>query len=104
MATKMDLGTGEWVVLMGFSQRAKIAISILLENQFREQEGPHLEVFAGVHWKFGVFLAGRALPYALSQRTLGKLYFDLPGELPFLNVDTVHFPDQLRTPTLHAHG
>lgn len=35
---------------------------------------------------------------------LGNLYFDPPGEHPFLNVDTVHFPDQLQTPTLHAHG
>lgn len=104
MAMKMDPGTGGWVALMGLSQGAKLAIIILLENQFREQEGPHLEGSAGVFWKFGVILAGRALPYALSQKMLGNLYFDPPGEHPFLNVDTVHFPDQLQTPTLHAHG
>lgn len=62
MAMKMNPGTREWVALMGFSQGAKLAISILLKNQFREQEGPHIEGFAGVYWKFRVILAGRALP------------------------------------------
>ncbi|KAI9925091.1 hypothetical protein ASPWEDRAFT_689518 [Aspergillus wentii DTO 134E9] len=102
MAT--DAGTGKYTAVLGFSQGAKMAMSILLENQFRRDADPTLAGFAGVHFEFGIILAGRALPYALSKRTLYNGYFDAPGEVPTMGVDSGHFDDRLRTPTLHVHG
>jgi hypothetical protein len=61
-------GTGEWVGLMGFSQGAKMTASLLLEQQAREEkarrDGGAVETgligVAGINWRFGVLLAGRA--------------------------------------------
>lgn len=114
-AIKADPGTGEWVGLLGFSQGAKLAISILLENQLRQQQrevssGEEGVFFAGVHWKFGIIMAGRAPPYSLSERTKDSPYFDPPGKIPPPAATTRHtvanldFPHKLTTPTLHVHG
>ena len=97
-------GTGPWVGLMGFSQGAKLTMSILLENQLRRDEDLSLPGFGGAHWKFGIILAGRALPYSLSDRTKFDPYYDPPGELPRYAVDTSRFADRCETPTLHVHG
>ena len=62
-------GRGEWVGLMGFSQGAKLAASILLEQQARadkaRREGKKewdtcFIGIPGLNWRFGVLLAGRA--------------------------------------------
>ena len=100
-----DEGTGEWVGLIGFSQGAKLALSILLENQFRQEEDRFAVGFAGVQWKFGIIMAGRAPPYSLSDRTKDSKHYVRPGELPqeFGRADE-KFRDKLRTPTLHVHG
>ena len=97
-------GTGEWVGLMGFSQGAKLSMSILLENQLRRDEGEGIPGFAGVHWRFGIVLAGRALPYSLSDRTKSNPHFDPPGQMPRDGVAATRFTGRLETPTLHVHG
>lgn len=65
-AMDQDEGYGEWVGLTGFSQGAKLAFSILLENQLRLKKDALAPGYAGVHWRFGVIMAGRAAPSSLS--------------------------------------
>jgi hypothetical protein len=97
---------GEWVALLGFSQGAKVAASLLYRQQIREEVlGKHS---AGTHFRFGVLLAGRgplisldpglvlspALPDA-SQITDAKG----PHRQTFYHEGHV-----LRIPTIHVHG
>lgn len=104
-AMDADAGTGEWVGVLGFSQGAKLAFSILLENQMAEQADPSTRGFAGARWKFGIIMAARAPPYTLSARTKGNQYFLPPGEVPREeDYDTSSNPHLLQKPTLHVHG
>lgn len=92
-----DEGVGEWVGLLGFSQGAKMAASVLYETQLRSEEkarakaeaskneealdgmyggdvdsdagdDEETEGLAGGNWKFAVCLAGRAPLIMLSER------------------------------------
>ncbi len=101
-----DKGTGEWVGLIGFSQGAKLAFSMLLENQLHHEEDPSATGFVGANWKFGIIMAGRAPPYSLSDRTMYSKDFTRPGELPqeFDDYAASKVKDKLRIPTLHVHG
>lgn len=106
-AMDADKGTGEWVGLIGFSQGAKLAFSMLLENQLREQYDPFSTGFAGVQWKFGVIMAGRAPPYSLSDRTKFSKHYSRLGELPKeydYAASNIQVQDKLQIPTLHVHG
>ncbi|MCJ1271753.1 hypothetical protein MMC22_011658 [Lobaria immixta] len=106
-AMDADQGTGKWVGLIGFSQGAKLAFSVLLENQLRHQENPWAPGFAGVKWEFGVIMAGRAPPYSLSHRTARSKNYVRPGELAQeheYDYAACEFSDKLRIPTLHVHG
>ncbi|KAK2738430.1 hypothetical protein FQN55_000556 [Onygenales sp. PD_40] len=123
-AMASDPGTGEWVGLLGFSQGAKLAFSILLEDQQRRQEPskpPYQNMnrnsFLGVNWNFGILLAGRGPPYALSHRTLARPHYDGPGK-PTTTAATLSVKSMtaalqwnppgresvLATPTVHVHG
>ena len=106
-AMDKDEGDGEWVGLLGFSQGATLAFSILLENQLRLQGDPRATAFTGVYWQFGIIMAGRAPPYSLNPITQKDHQYKsltqvsegrdiAPVADPFLN--------RLRTPTLHVHG
>lgn len=100
-AMKMDKGTGEWVGVMGFSQGAKMAASLIWsQEKLVGDKGP---------WKFGVFMAGRAPVVRLDPE--GKL----PKTRYTAEVDELStgFDDwapnnegehALKTPTLHVHG
>ncbi|KAK2809846.1 hypothetical protein FQN50_003487 [Emmonsiellopsis sp. PD_5] len=121
-----DPGTGEWVGLLGFSQGAKLAFSILLEDQQRRQEPSKIKPpcqnmnrssFLGVNWKFGILLAGRGPPYPLSHRTLAQIpQYDPSGKTstsaalsvkPMTAALQWNPPGQesiLITPTVHVHG
>jgi len=111
-AMEADVGTGPWVGLLGFSQGAKLAFSILLENQLRteRQSGPGsgAAFFGGIQWKFGVILAGRAPPFSLHPSTLGNEHFaDLTkplGDYDRCILSDDPFPSRLKAPTLHVHG
>ncbi|KAJ6013602.1 hypothetical protein N7540_008193 [Penicillium herquei] len=117
-AMEADPGTGDWVGLLGFSQGARLAISILLEDEIRANEFNYNALdsgFLGVKWHFGVLLAGRGPPYALSQRTMNCGQFGRPGPMNQMK-DSIEFPafdslfdllgpsPILSTPTLHVHG
>lgn len=123
MATmKADPGSGEWVGVLGFSQGARLAASILLENQIRRDESDingdgvrqAYEPFTGIDWKFGVLMAGRGPPYALSRRTRGNAFFEPPRresrspagapEVNGMMPNWAPFPGALQTPTVHVHG
>ncbi|KAL9132379.1 MAG: hypothetical protein Q9175_006447, partial [Cornicularia normoerica] len=104
-AMDADKGTGEWVGLIGFSQGAKLAFSMLLETQLRQQDDPSATGFAGAHWKFGIIMAGRAPPYSLSDRTMHSGYFVGVAELPQeYDYAASKIQDKLHIPTLHVHG
>ncbi|KAM0815817.1 putative Serine hydrolase FSH domain-containing protein [Seiridium cardinale] len=105
-AMDRDEGSGEWVGILGFSQGARMAFSILLENQLRMQNSPPTTGFAGVHWQFGVIMAGRGAPFGLSDRS-GNTHYAHFSQLPGVQEEAWYdgcFPDRLRTPTLHVHG
>ncbi len=106
-------GKGEWVGLMGFSQGAKLAASILLEQQAREirarREGSVEIGFIGIphlHWRFGILLAGRAPLSNLNPEVLTSPALVGAGDLSegFQFYKEVDDGTILRTPTLHVHG
>lgn len=114
-------GEGEWVGLLGFSQGAKIAASVLYESELRLREiasvpegvpltGSALDKiskgFAGGHWRFAIVMAGQAPLIQLSARTadsktvqpVGR-FSENAGEFPYLDGT-----DKLALPSLHVHG
>ena len=102
-----DKGKGEWVGLLGFSQGAALAFSILLENQLRLQRDPWARAFTGVNWRFGVIMAGRAPPYSLSSITQKSQHYSSLTQASSgwkKALSSTSFPNRLRTPTLHIHG
>ena len=97
--------TGEWVGLLGFSQGAKLAASMLFMQQKRaELLGANM---AGSNFRFAVIMAGRAPlvtfdPQLVTSPALANL-----AEI------SVEFPEEglggkrdhmLRLPTVHVHG
>ncbi|KAF2278160.1 uncharacterized protein EI97DRAFT_492713 [Westerdykella ornata] len=110
--------TGPWIGLMGFSQGAKVAASLLLEQQTRlKAEATHLLPkgrlgpgpigIDGLEWKFGILLAGRAPPSimnpmvqkpspALSRAGALTTEFEFP--------ERVEEEAILKIPTVHMHG
>lgn len=94
-----DEGDGPWVGLMGFSQGAKLASSLLYEQQVRkEKEGK-----AETDYKFAVMLAGRSPIVRFSELTRSPACVD-PGAIS----EGFHYegasPHVLRLPTIHVHG
>lgn len=98
--------TGEVVGLLGFSQGAKLAASLLLAQQWRGENGVKVDGGEMRNYRFAVLLAGRAPLVAFH-----------PGQLENPNlVDANHSGDQievdvwkgtdhvLRMPNLHVHG
>lgn len=116
MAADSALGaTGNWVAVMGFSQGAKVAASLLLRQRLRaEKLGPdqHADVKCAkdVYFQFGVLLAGRAPLVALHPGLTDSLALADADELTtgaFAQVtgSFLQGNDHLLTlPTLHVHG
>ncbi|GLI79439.1 hypothetical protein PoHVEF18_007774 [Penicillium ochrochloron] len=84
----LEGATGEWVGVLGFSQGAKLAASLL----YRQQRTPSL---SKTNFRFGILLAGSA-PLA----TLDPDYDLYPG--PALSIPTIHMHG-LHDPGLHRH-
>lgn len=98
-AMRADAGTGDWVAVLGFSQGAKVACSLLLKQQ--------LEGAAGGPWRFGVILAGRAPLLALSDEMEGMKWLQSAAGLPDqADMDAIFDAPEskLRLPTVHVHG
>jgi hypothetical protein len=99
-AKEKDPGTGPWVAILGFSQGAKIAASLLYDQQVREEKkGGRGEP----GFKFGVLIAGRGPLVNLSDFGWNE-FFVQPGE----QVESIQFDGvsnhQLRIPTIHVQG
>ncbi|KAG5951530.1 hypothetical protein E4U53_002897 [Claviceps sorghi] len=101
--------TGDWVAIMGFSQGAKIAASVLLRQQLRAAKfGPRQ---AGTNFKFAVLLAGRAPLISMDPELTDSLALADADELTtgvfsqvtgsFLRGSEDH---RLSLPTIHVHG
>lgn len=94
-----DAGDGPWVGMIGFSQGAKLAASLLYDQQIRvEREGR-----ADTEYKFAVLLAGRSPLVSFCEYSRHEALvspgqvsegFDYAGESPHV----------LRLPTIHVHG
>ena len=100
--------TGEWVGLLGFSQGAKLAASLLLMQQKRaELLGADK---AGSGFRFGVIMAGRAPPVSLDPELLMSPVLVDASQIAvesknYLEGATVESQDHiLRLPTIHVHG
>jgi predicted esterase len=95
------IADGEWVAVLGFSQGAKIAASLLLAQEVLGK--PLLDA----EFKFGVIMAGRCPPVSLSPEQPKSPHVAPAGqssaELP--NLPTSNEGEHVITvPTLHVHG
>lgn len=93
-----DTGSGEWAGVLGFSQGAKLAASMLYEQQLKGKDGP---------WRFGIIFAGRAPLTALSEEGEGLDWLQSAGGLPdAADMDSILERPEMRLaiPTVHVHG
>nr|UPX44676.1 hypothetical protein FAC6B23_10 [Penicillium fuscum]UXX61833.1 hypothetical protein FAC4N16_06 [Penicillium fuscum] len=92
--------TGPWVGLLGFSQGAKLAASLMFRQQVRAEKLGRAK--AGSDWKFAVLMAGRA-PIVFSSSMLSSpSQIELSGP-PDLS-DIMGEEHVLKLPTIHVHG
>jgi hypothetical protein len=108
-------GRGNWVGLVGFSQGAKLSASLLLEQQAREEKAAREGKndiglgpigIAGLDWRFGLLLAGRA---PLSNLNPEVLTSDALVSTANISEDfqfgkEVDKDARLRKATIHVHG
>ena len=100
--------TGDWVVLMGFSQGAKICASLLLRYQLRAEK---LETQpAESKFKFAILLAGRAPLVNLDMDLIDSFALADANEITTGSFSLVTgafltgSDHVLHIPTLHVHG
>ena len=94
-----DEGTGPWVGLLGFSQGAKLASSLLYDQQIRlEKEGK-----ADTDYKFAVLLAGRSPIVSFSEYSKSEACVDAGAVSEGFKFEGKS-PHVLRLPTIHVHG
>ncbi|KAK3328800.1 serine hydrolase FSH [Apodospora peruviana] len=107
-AMDADAGSGEWVGLLGFSQGAKIAASLLWMQERLMKLGKE-PLLKGVEWRFGVLMAGSA-PHVMLDPT-GDL--EIPRHVERADKLSLEFRDWpesnegehvVTIPTLHVHG
>ncbi|KAA8642434.1 hypothetical protein EYZ11_005605 [Aspergillus tanneri] len=104
--------TGEWVALLGFSQGAKLAASILYAQQMLQRRlGANAVIWP--HFRFAVLMAGRG-PLVWMLPKIGSAPVSIPAGLvdaacPSMISGEPHLPEdstehRLQLPTLHVHG
>ncbi|KAI1469394.1 serine hydrolase FSH [Daldinia caldariorum] len=98
--------TGPWVGLLGFSQGAKLAASILYRQQIRtEKLGP---TQAGSDWKFAVIMAGRAPLVNLDPEVFTSTMLSRASEVGLTGapdlMEMMSGSHILKLPTIHVHG
>ena len=125
-AMNSDEGDGEWVGLLGFSQGAKLAASVLYESQLRagkvvkegldgmygsvDENEEMVEGLAGGKWRFAVCMAGRAPLVSFSELSHGSKTMVTAGQTS----EEINFAamfaafgenkNKLSLPTVHVHG
>lgn len=103
-----DKGTGPWVGMLGFSQGAKLAASLLYDQQVRKEKAGQAET----DYKFAILLAGRQPLISFSDYSKGLavlpagaisegFWYDGPNE-HILNLPTIHVHGTT-DPGLHLH-
>lgn len=107
-AMKEDDGFGPWVGILGFSQGAKIAASILLAQQ--NTESAHGPGSWYTQFKFGILMAGSgpivhldsrlARPRHVADAAMQALEFEDWPQWPYGH----HGEHVVNIPTLHVHG
>lgn len=103
-----DEGTEEYVAVLGFSQGAKVACSLLLKQQLDEAAG----VVSGDgellgRFRFGIIMAGRAPLLALTEEMEEMKFLQSAAGLPDeADMDAIFDAPEckLRLPTVHVHG
>ncbi|KAL4994905.1 serine hydrolase-domain-containing protein [Aspergillus recurvatus] len=109
--------TGDWVGMLGFSQGAKMAASLLLQQQ-RENEterkrksenwswykAPTTRSRTNVDYRFAVLLAGRAPMVSLSLDQDGDELNSPLSNLRYGSAFGFGFESALHLPTIHVHG
>ncbi|KAK3117605.1 hypothetical protein LTR53_000833 [Teratosphaeriaceae sp. CCFEE 6253] len=94
-----DEGTGPWVGMLGFSQGAKLASSLLYEQQVHiEKEGK-----AETDYKFAVLLAGRSPIVSFSDLSRSDATVAAGAISEGFHYEGAS-PHVLRLPTIHVHG
>ncbi|ORY68205.1 serine hydrolase-domain-containing protein [Pseudomassariella vexata] len=102
-----DIGaTGEWVGLLGFSQGAKLAASLLFRQQKRVEKLGAKQ--AGSTWKFAVLLAGRAPLVSLDPDVFKSTMLSDPSQTGLAGppdlMEAMSDGHILKLPTIHVHG
>ena len=99
---RRDAGDGAWVGLLGFSQGAKLAASLLYDQQIRtEKEGRA----STTDYKFAVLLAGRSPLVSFSEHSRHPtLATPGAGGLGEHFSNPYSSPHVLSLPTIHVHG
>lgn len=96
-----DTGSGPWVGLLGFSQGAKVAASLLYDQQIRQEKNMERR---GTGYRFGVLMAGRAPLVSLCKQSRSPA-LSCPSHNSAASFQvTSPSPHILRIPTLHVHG
>jgi len=98
--------TGDWVGVLGFSQGAKMAASLLFRQQVRsERLGAYM---AGTDFQFAVLMAGRGPLVSLEPDLLMNSALVDASEIGLAQVPSRQDLDRmehvLRLPTVHVHG
>lgn len=104
---KGDEGTGEWVGVLGFSQGAKVACSLLLKQQLDEVSKSVDPNSPLGRFRFGVIMAGRAPLLALNEEMEAQKFLQSAAGLPDeADMDAIYDAPEwkLRLPTVHVHG
>lgn len=105
-ADDADGATGPWVGLLGFSQGAKMAASLLFRQQVRSEKLGASN--AGSNWRFAVLMAGRSPLVSLDPDVFKSPLLSDPGQIglraaPDL-MEVIKGAHILKLPTIHVHG
>lgn len=101
-------GTGEWLAIMGFSQGAKVAASLLYRQQLETES--QLDHKIRSNFRFGIFLAGRAPLVSMDVVYVTETEIPLPKASQITDFPLEHenvFRGKgavLHLATLHVHG
>jgi hypothetical protein len=98
--------TGPWVAMLGFSQGAKLAASLLFQHQKRAEKFG--EDKAGSTWKFAILMAGRAPLVCLDPETFNSSMMCEPSQIGLTGLpdlmDAASEDHLLKLPSIHVHG
>ncbi|KAE8148525.1 serine hydrolase FSH [Aspergillus avenaceus] len=105
-AMDADEGYGEWVGVLGFSQGAKVAASLLFRQQVRTARlGKHA---SATEFRFGVLMAGRGPLVSFEPELLMNDALVTAEEIDLLRAPSPQCLARkehiLRFPTIHVHG